>query len=345
MRILSRRFCIPAARRILLATGLFLYPLAATAGSGIAEGFALRNQNPFLQIFGLPTFQSAALAEPGMFDYELSFDIANHADNGDNDREDFVVDGETYFLTLSLRRRVTEKLEFGVDVPFIAHDDGFLDNGIESWHDTFGMSNTKRRGPSNVLEFRYVLDGELLFGLDTPASGLGDIQVTAAMQLREGSENSGSALTLRSSVKLPTGDEQELLGSGAMDFSVGLYAANSHTLFNRAFDVSGFGGVLLLGDSDILGDLQRTAVPFGGMAASWHATDRLALMAQVYVQGDYINSELEELGGESIQLGVGGVYRWPEQAVSLKVAIVEDFLANATTDFGMHFSIGWEGGR
>ena len=332
-------------QQTLLAIALFAYPVGAGAWQGVADGFALRNQNPFLQIFGLPTFQSATLSEPGKFHYDFRFDIANHADVGGNDREDFAVDGETYFLTLSLRRRISERLEVGVDVPFVSHGDGFLDNAIEKWHNTFGMSNTKRRGPSNVLGFRYTLDGVTLFELDTPAAGLGDMQFTAGLQLKDPDDNDGFALTLRSSVKLPTGDDKKLLGSGATDFSLGLYASDTHTFFEHALGISGFAGLLVPGDSDILGPLQRTAVPFGGMAATWHATDRLELTTQLYVQGDYINSELEELGGESIQLAVGWGYQWPEQGASLKLAIVEDVLANATADFGVHFSISWEGNR
>ena len=345
MKILSRRFRGRARQQSLLAIAVFVYPFGAGAGQGVAEGFALRNQNPFLQIFGLPIFQSATLSEPGKFHYDFSFDIANHADVGVNDREDFAVDGETYFLTWSLRRRISERLEVGVDVPFVSHGDGFLDNAIEKWHDTFGLSNTKRRGPSNILGFRYTLDGVTLFELGTPASGLGDMQFTAGLQLKDPDENDGFGLTLRSSVKLPTGDAKKLLGSGATDFSLGLYASDTHTLLERALGISGFAGVLLPGDSDVLGNLQRTAVPFGGMAATWYATDRLELITQLYAQGDYINSELEELGGESIQLAVGGGYQWPEQGVSLKLAIVEDVLPNATTDFGVHFSISWDGNR
>ena len=37
-----------------------LVPLSSYADSLADSGFALRNQNPFLQIHGLPTFQSAA---------------------------------------------------------------------------------------------------------------------------------------------------------------------------------------------------------------------------------------------------------------------------------------------
>ena len=216
--------------RVLLVMSLVASPVVASADETASPGFLLRNQNPFLQIFGLPPFQSAEIAMAGRYKYDLSLDIANHADAGDNAVEDFVIDGESYFLTLSLRRRVHDRLELGVDLPLVAHADGFLDNSIESWHDTFGMSNTKRRGPSNQLGFQYSRDGTVLYRLDSSSAGLGDIQLTAAMPLREPEGDDRRTVTLRSSIKLPTGDADELRGSGAADISVGLYVADRRTL-------------------------------------------------------------------------------------------------------------------
>ena len=205
MFIVPRIRRLATSTRVLLLTALVICPGIAAAEQAASPGFLLRNQNPFLQIFGLPPFQSAQLAAPESYKYDLSFDIANHADAGDNAVEDFVIDGESYFLTLSLRRRVKDRLELGIDLPLVAHADGFLDNAIESWHDTFGMSNTKRRGPSNELGFQYSRDGEILYQLDSPGTGIGDIQLTAAMPIRESRDDDPRSVTLRSSVKLPTG--------------------------------------------------------------------------------------------------------------------------------------------
>ena len=307
--------------------------------------FALRNQNPFLHIFGLPSFQSAALAAAGKPEYNVSLDLANHADARDGEVEEVVVDGETYFLTFSLRRRVRPGLELGIDLPLVRHTDGFLDNAIEGWHDTFGMSNTKRRGPSNQLDFFYASAGNTLYDIDSSTFGPGDIQLTAAMPLRQADEADDFAVAIRSSVKLPTGDEDDLHGSGAADFSVGLYASDTKSLFNRDLFLSGFFGVLLLGDGDVIPDLQRTAVPFAGGAGVWQATENLSVTTQLYGQGSYFDSGLKEVGGDSIQFAVGGNYRLPRRGLLLSFAIVEDVVANATTDFALHLSVRNVGGR
>ena len=345
MAVLSRQFLIWASLSALLVISLLVWPLTAHSEQAAAHGFALRNQNPFLQIFGLPPFQSAILAREGTTNYDLSFDLVNHADDGDNALEDFAVDGESYFLTLSLRRGMTQRLELGIDLPLVAHAEGFLDNAVEGWHDIFGLSNSNRDGVSNQLGFRYVNASNTQYELSSPTFGIGDIQLTAAMPLRKTGDASSRSVALRSSIKLPTGAADELRGSGAVDFSLGLYASDTRILWERGLDVSGFVGAVLLGDGDVLANIQRSALPYGGMAATWHATENLRITTQIYAQGAYFDSDLEELGGASVQFAVGGAYRLPGRGLSLSLAIVEDLVANATPDFALHFSIRRTGGK
>lgn len=339
MAILRRRIHNRVCQYLLLAVGIVVLPAVALAGQPLEQGFPLRNQNPFLQIFGLPAFQSATLATKGAPEHYLSLDIANHADAGSNPTEDFVIDGETYFLTLSSRHRLSNRLELGFDVPLVAHQDGFLDQAIENWHDAFGMSNSKRHGPSNQLDFSYSGDGVIGYDLGSPSFGLGDIHLTAAMLIRESAGDGDLDVALRATIKLPTGDTNRLLGSGATDLAIGAYIASTGTLWNRALRVSGFAGALMLGEGNILSEIQRSALPYGGIAATWQATERFAIATQLSTQGAYFDSAIEELGGDSLQLAVGGYYRLRGRESTLGFAIVEDVSANATTDVALHFAV------
>jgi hypothetical protein len=323
----------------LLTISLLLCPVSAKSGDGAGGGFALRNQNPFLQIFGLPMSQSAILTRPGQSNFGITLDVANHADAGDNALEAFAIDGESYFITLAWRRRVSNRLELGVDLPFVAHAEGLLDTVIENWHDALGMSNSKRQGPGNQLGFLYSRNGIAQYELNSPTSGIGDIQLSAALAVKDASNADSTSVSLRSSIKLPSGDADNLQGSGATDFSLGLYVSDTCALFGHGLGVSGFVGGLFLGNGKVLADIQRSAVPFAGVTANWRATERMGLVLQLYAQGAYFNSDLEELGGESIQLALGLNYRPVRQALLLKFAVVEDVAANATTDFGLHFAI------
>jgi hypothetical protein len=299
-----------------------------------ADSFPIRNHNPFLQIFGLPTFQTAELAEPDGFQFGLSYDMANDADDADRLTERLVIDAESQVLGLSMRRRVGERFEFGIDVPYVRHSGGVLDSVIYNFHNLVGLPNSNRDGPDDQYQLFFEKDGTVRFDTSTPTSGLGDIQLSAAMQL-------GKA-TLRASLKAPTGDPDKLTGSGATDLSLGMYGGSVTRFFDRDLSYSGFVGVLALGDGEVMADLQRSAVPYGGAALRWQATERLALATQLYVQGPYFHIDLDELGGTTFQLAFGADIRL--QRTLLRFAIVEDIAAGAAPDFALHLSFRSFGG-
>jgi hypothetical protein len=317
-----------------LLASLLLMPCAVLAEENVVDAFPLRNYNPFLQVFGLPKFQTAELVRPDHFDFALSYDIANDADDAARPSGDLVIDGETQTLTFSLRRRAFERMEFGIDIPYVSHSGGTLDSLIKDWHSLVGLSNSMREGPNDQIQHSYALNGTTYYELDSPVSGIGDVQMSAAYAMQH--------LTVRAGVKLPTGDPDKLTGSGATDFSLGLYAGSTTTLFDRAFDYSGFLGVLLLGDGDVMPEFQRRSLAFGGVALRWHTTERFALSTQCSLQGSYFDIDIDEIGGNTIQFAIGGDYRF--KRTLLRLAIVEDIAAGAAPDFALHLSIRGFGG-
>lgn len=295
------------------------------------DAFPLRNHNPFLQIYGLPAFATHELAAPGGTEFNLALDIANDMEEADRSGEVLIIDTELRTLNLSLRRRVSERLEVGLDVPYLEYSGGFLDGVIYDFHDLVGLSNATREGPRDQFRLYMEKDGVTLFDAVEPASGIGDLQVSAALRL-------GKA-TLRASIKAPTGKPEKLTGSGAADLAVGLYGGGAMVLFDRDLTYSGFLGLLALGDGDVLPTLQKSAVPYGGLALRWHATRRFALATQVYVQGSYLDAALDEMGGNTVQLAFGCDYRFPSQGLLLRFAIAEDIAAAAAPDFAAHLSL------
>lgn len=319
-------------RRIALSlAGLACVLSQAVADDFVADAFPLRNHNPFLQIFGLPAFRTAELVAPGSIDFDLTFDMANDEDEADRLGEVLVIDSESRIINLSLRRRFGERFEVGIEVPYIDHSGGSLDNVIYEFHDAVGLSNSTREGPDDEFELFFARDGVTLFEMNTPTSGIGDVQVNAAVDFGK--------FTLRGGVKIPTGDPDKLTGSGAADISIGAYGDSSTTLFDRELGYSGFVGILVLGEGEVLPGLQRDVVPFGGLAAQWHATERFSLLTQLSAQGAYFDANLDELGGETFQLAFGADYRFPGQGLLLRFAIAEDIAAAAAPDFALHLSI------
>lgn len=322
-----------------------LLPISVPVYAADVDGFALRNQHPFLHVYGLPPLQGARLNVNGATDFGVTFTVVNNAEIKDTEIESIRLDGETYFADFMLRRRVLDRLELGIDVPLVKHSAGVLDEMIAGWHDIFGMSNSKRDGVDNELNYFYSNNGSVEKQLSKSTSGIGDVQLSAAVPIVEGGAGDSRYVTLRLSVKLPTGDADDLHGSGATDAALGLYAQDSGRFLGRDIGFLGFAGILALGDGDILPGKQESAVPYGGVAATWHATDRFTITGQLQAQGAYIDSDLDELGGSSIQLAVGGVYHLPRRGISLRFALVEDVISDATPDFALHFAVHVSGQR
>lgn len=315
----------------LLFVAIACLPRLALGDGAPLDAFPLRNHNPFLQVYGLPPFATQELVAPGGIDLNISFDIANDMDEADRRGEVLIIDAELRTLNLSLRRRISERLEIGLDLPYLGFSGGFLDRVIYDFHDLVGLSNSSRDGPNDQFRLFVEKNGVTLFDATEPSSGFGDLQVSAALRL-------GKA-TLRASVKAPTGDPDKLTGSGAADIAVGFYAGGATTLLERPLSYSGFVGMLALGDGDILPTLQRSAVPYGGVALRWQATERFSLATQVYGQGPYLDAELKELGGDTLQLAFGCDYRFPSQRMLLRFAIAEDMRGAAAPDFAAHVSV------
>jgi hypothetical protein len=334
-----RQSSSPNFRISLGVVGLALLLIPAAADAVDEQRISFRNHNPFLQIYGLPPFQTATRVTDGESNYNISLDIANHADSDTTSIESAVIDGESYFLNFSLRHGLTPWLEVGLDVPLVAHTNGMFDNLIEGWHEFLGISNNNRSGPSNQLHFSFDSSRAAAYELTSSTYGVGDIQLTAAVPLWEAHEPNRRVVTLRSGLKLPTGDAATLRGSGAIDVSLGLYASDTSMSAKHNLSVTGFGGVLFLGSGDVLPEIQKHTVSFGGVAATWQLTERLDLTTQLYAQSPYFDSELSILGDSSFQVAFGGIYRWPKHRLSLSFAIVEDVFADATTDVVLHLAV------
>jgi hypothetical protein len=202
---------------------------------------------------------------------------------------------------------------------------------ITDFHSLFGLSNSTRQVPSDLFRLYFEQQGVVLYDAASPKSGIGDLRLTAA--------TSFGPATLRLGIKAPTGDPDKLTGSGAADMSLGLHGGGATALFDRRLAYSGFLGAVLLGEGDVMPALQRSVVPFGGLALRWHVTERLALGTQLYAQGPFLDAALDELGGYTLQLAAGFDYRFPDRRLLLRFAIAEDIAAAAAPDFAVQLSL------
>ena len=72
---------------------------ASSFGSeSLLQPFAVRNLNPFIGIYGVPTMTSIRTVPNGVATTGLTLDVANHFTDNANASEQIQIDGETYRL-------------------------------------------------------------------------------------------------------------------------------------------------------------------------------------------------------------------------------------------------------
>jgi hypothetical protein len=317
--------------------------LATTATFAGEEFLSVRNYSPFAQVFGLPGFADASVLAPRATSLAFTTTVTNHSDIGHSDlgigpAELIVLDGESYVTNLALGFGLSDRLTVGVEVPWVAYNGGIFDGPIEWWHDLWGFPNGFRDGPNDELLMRYTRDGVDEFVLDSSSSGLGDVRLEAAYRI-VGSADADLGVVLRAGVKLPTGDAASLRGSQATDFSVDLAVRKAFGLPRGELVLLAHAGALLLGDGEVLPQLQRETVGFAGAGTIWRLSERWRFNLQVYGQTSYFDSDLAGLGSDSMSLIAGGSYTWVDSKMRLSLGVVEDVLADTTPDVALRIEL------
>jgi len=318
--------------------GILLLPLTAPAIELIP--FATSNQSPLIQIFGLPPAEPATLMDSGQFSAKLTLDIASSFTKDTTATDSVYLDGETYRTNLGFRYGVNERLEVGIDIPYISHVAGVFDSFIDDFHRTFNLPGGGRNETvSNKLEYRYTRDGQTLINITDSTGGLGDLRLSAAWKLFRETGTQPGAAAVRVSLKLPTGDSDKLLGSGGTDLALSLNGQREFPLENSRLAAFASLGTLLMTDGEVLKDQRRNLAAFGSLGLGWAAYDWLALKAQLDGNTSmYKDSDLIQIDSGSVQLVLGGSFKLAERTI-LDIALVEDIWVHTSPDAVFHFAL------
>lgn len=326
-----------------LATWLLLMVLPLPTRASDIVPFRTYNQNPVTQIFGLPAIGESAVLKKGMKEAGLFLDLANNHADSSSGGERIVIDGETYLLNITGRFGVSNRVEIGFEVPYIFQSGGFLDSFIEDYHSAFGFSDGGRgQTPNGRLLFRYQRSGSNVFLVDKCGSGIGDIRLTAGIQLYENYQADPRAIALRISLKLPTGDSHQLRGSGGADLALWLVGSRGYkTEGTGMWEVFGGAGLLGMSNGDLMPEQQRHAVLFGSLGAGWKPLSWLALKVQLDGQTSfYKDSGLDEINSPSAQAVVGGSLFFSDKS-SLEIGLSEDLIIKTAPDVVFHFALNY----
>ena len=313
---------------------LIIVPLSSPGWASPLEivPFQTANRSPVAQIFGLPGPGTALLLPPSGTAAEFAVETAqNFAKNTSGDEVSFF-DGETYRFNLALRRGVTPRFEAGLEVPYLLHRGGFLDGFMRDFHDVFGLSQSGRNNhPRNQLLYSYVRGGVQEILVDEHAEGLGDVRLRAAWQLwrTEGGPPRGAAL--HASLKLPTGDSDQLLGSGSTDLALWISGARGWERKGDALAIFGAAGAMGLTDGGVLKEQQRNLVGFGTLGGGWRPASWIVVKLQIDSHTPFFDSDLQELGVVMGQL-MAGVDLAVGKRTVLELGFSEDIVVDTAPD-------------
>jgi uncharacterized protein DUF3187 len=325
---------------VALATALCLHPFQA-----LAEGFGpfpVRNFNPFQQlVLNMPGDRAAVLSR-GTLDVrlELAETAAVYSEQTPNASAQMKF--ETLRNGLFLRYGVTPKLEIGLEVPLLYRYTGFMSGMIEAVERATTGIAPARSALSHVdYIFNVTRGGQQIANGTNGALGLGDSMIQLKYQLlRETSFI--PALSLRTAIKLPTGDQSEFFGSGSPDFGFGLAAEKA--LGTRWILYGNFNGVVPTGR---IAGLPLSPTITGIAATEYLWSENLSLTLQF----DYYTSPFRHVGLEVFDKGttelVAGVsYRFAQHWLWQVYAIENiDFITGGAADFtlGLLFTYRFQG--
>jgi hypothetical protein len=296
----------------------------------------IRNLAPASGIYGQPVAFGGEVLSTG---YELTFNtqIANNFTSAANDDTLAFFDGETTYLTYGYRQSIAERFEFGVELPWVIHDGGFMDHTIQRFHSVFGMPNNGRREADlNKIDYYISDQNKVYVDFQDQKDGLGDVRLTGGYQVLR---DSARLLAVRTLVKLPIGDADKLTGSGATDVAAWLDYTDRELLARFRLSMTAAAGFIVLGDGDLMPHQQNRMAGWGHFGLSYPLTDAVTLKGQLDYQSQLIDASIDQLGGAALQGTFGFSWQVTPRFWS-DLAMAEDLTADSTSDVMVQLLIG-----
>ncbi len=235
------------------------------------------NHNPILLTnLQLQPERAVALA-PGEFQTMISSGYSNLFERGTNGGNVLDLDMELLRLAFDLRYGWRDGFEFGVEIPFLRFDGGFLDAFVDSYHRTFGFPRGGReRVANNRFAYRFESNGQTLLDYPARSFGVGDVTFRIKHHFLE-EDRFRPAVAWLFDFKAPTGDRDQGLGSGNPDMGLGLAFEKSCRRFHGYVDLA----ALTIGGTNAIANFMESEQFVYVVAGEWTLLDDLSVVAQL----------------------------------------------------------------
>jgi hypothetical protein len=306
---------------------------AFAAAAQLAEPVHVRNLNPLVAIFGLPAWDTVPIGTR----FGATAEVANHYRFSLQGNERLMIDGETIRTTFAFTHGFASGWSLGFELPYYKVSGGVLDDVIDGWHSAFGMPDGGRDArPEGELLYAFGSPQALSFELTEPQSGVGDTQIKFARLIGR-----DQGFVVQATVKLPTGDEDMLAGSGSTDASLTLLRTRPLLARKRAAGFYWGVGILRTGDPEVVDFDAETWVPTAILGGSWQVLPEFGLKGQLDVHGAFYESQLEELGETAVQATLSAWRRMGRRG-QIEFAVVEDLNVSTAPDVVLQVAAAWQ---
>lgn len=236
------------------------------------------------------------------------------------------MDLELTELAVRLKKRIGDRTEIGLDVPFLRPTEGFLDRPLESLHDTLGTGDYGRHErPYNEFLYELERNGQPIIKAENDMSGIGDTRLTLKRKVTDGFP----LVSILANVELPIGDAKAGYGNGSYDASLAVLVDIDLGKKYRGYGNAGavFPGALKGYETVPM----RTYYYAGfGIEAAWW--ERFSLILQTLVAtSPYPDTGIRQVDWPGVLLVVGGRYSFGSS--SLEFSLTEDPDTAGAPDF------------
>lgn len=200
---------------LLIMVGLCARPLSAQNGPLPARNMALghytRPPLSYPQIQGEvgDQFVSVAASWANIWNFEVIDDSFR-----------YLVDGEWTVVSVNLAHRLGDRTILELSVPMVSRNGGFADDAVEHTHDVFGLGSARRdHFDQNAVAVGFVTQSGETNVIRHSSTGIGDLALNGTIELVK---HENRRLAVNAGAILPTGDADELEGSGGYGTFAGL---------------------------------------------------------------------------------------------------------------------------
>ncbi len=227
-----------------------------------------------------------------------------------------------------MRYGLAERLQVGIDLPWVSQSKGSLDGFIEDLHDFFGFPMATAiicQIMKSTMPMQTTM--AMIFWSITQNSGIGDIRLLAAWQWLATTKTGSS---LQASDQGADRRCRQIYRQWRLGCLSGVCGAQRNFPLEKG-SASLWGGLggSWLGDGEVLEDQAEDWAASGWLGAGWSPLDWLGLKLQLDGNTALYDSDLDEIGDPALILTMGGTLGLGEKT-SLDIGVGEDLSVNAS---------------